>query len=263
MTVKRTKMHKTWESTNYFVSDEDGNVFGLPVEPRYDDDLIILVSGDAKKAIVGYLAQDNTWSPDDDDPRSRIIILNRDYMGPDDAWEYAKAMGLEYDGGRTFTKPDPASYDCPEDVPKPYPDALPIDAYIHSGAVIALSDSAQAANFPDRRWDVSRGVWFPIGDLQAELESLEPAEREKRRREAAEEDIDRWNAIGRGEIFRLIVIPFKWDERGHVSGNTRLWQLAEHAMPEMDWADVCSIIGHETARKELEQELEACKAYLE
>lgn len=42
-----------------------------------------------------------------------------------------------------------------------HPRALPLDVYIHSGEVWALSASMRAAMFPDQRWDVSHlaGVW--------------------------------------------------------------------------------------------------------
>lgn len=72
--------------------------------------------------------------------------------------------------------------------------AFPIEAYIHSGVVLAMS---QEGNFPDRRWDVSQ-VGFAFVS-KADWKTKPKA------RKAAESLLAEWNQYLSGDIWGYII----------------------------------------------------------
>lgn len=213
-------------TSQHFVEDSQGRQYRVPYEPTQAEAVDIILSTDGERALVAYHVQDESYSlQDEDDSFARIIVLNRDYLRRGDEELFAEAIGMVFDGGRNFSEPNPEDYDDPEDMPKANPDAMMLDVYIHSGAHIALSGSSEAAMFPDRRWDVSRGIWIPGEDLKKELEKLDPEARAKRREEAAEACIDEWNALESGDVWGCVIVAYraKHDDEGGFAG----WEVAE------------------------------------
>jgi hypothetical protein len=70
---------------------------------------------------------------------------------------------------------------------------LPLEAYIHSGVVLALAKSAQAARFPDRCWDVSL--------LGAVLVSKKEAKTKSTARAYAHSLVETWNDYLSGNVY--------------------------------------------------------------
>jgi len=79
---------------------------------------------------------------------------------------------------------------------------FPIEAYIHSGVVLAFS---QEGNFPDRRWDVSQ-VGFAFA-------SKKEWRVKAKAREAAASLIEQWNQYSSGDVWGYIIED---DEGNHV-----------------------------------------------
>lgn len=79
---------------------------------------------------------------------------------------------------------------------------FPLEAYIHSGVVLALRDSVKAAMFPDRQWDVSLvGVVFVT---KSEWKRKDKAQA------AAAGLVETWNQYLSGDVWGYTIE----DERG-------------------------------------------------
>jgi hypothetical protein len=219
----------------------------------HDPDVDIEIVGD--RAMVSYLVHDDMFDASDSCIDSDIVILQRDYMQRGDEEKFAKAIGMIYDGNRTFSEPDPEDYDSPEDMPKPDPDALILDVYVHSGARIALSGSVEAAMMPDRRWDVSRGIWIPGPDIRSDLDlATTPEERAERRERIAQAQIEEWNAIESGDVWGCILVLYRKQPDG-------TWKMVDDVMGfttsasikvcYQDHEAVWGFVGSKYAREEL------------
>ena len=68
-----------------------------------------------------------------------------------------------------------------------------VDAYIHSGVVLATSGSAKAGNFPDRRWDVSQ-----VGAVLVKRDAITWT---KDLRELVQSYLDSWNQYLSGDVW--------------------------------------------------------------
>lgn len=71
---------------------------------------------------------------------------------------------------------------------------FPLEAYIHSGVVLALSG---CGNFPDRQWDVSQ--------LGAVFAAKKEWRLSKAARKAAESYVETWNQYLGGEVYGYVV----------------------------------------------------------
>jgi hypothetical protein len=248
------KAVKTHNKHAYFAIAPDGSEFEIPYEPTESDEVDIEISEDGQRAMVSYLVQDEMFDASESSIDSDIIILQHDYIKRGDEEKFAAALGLVYDGDRTFSEPDPEDYN-PEDMPKPDPDAMLIDVYVHSGAYIALSGSVDAARMPDRRWDVSRGVWIPGPEVRKDLDlAATPEERVERREKIALAQIEEWNAINSGDVWGCVLVLYyrqpdgSWgiaeDVLGGISGNPPKHFFVDH---EAVWG----YVGGEYAQGEL------------
>ena len=78
-----------------------------------------------------------------------------------------------------------------------------LEAYIHSGVRLALAGSAQAAGFPDRRWDVSRVGYVlvkkELGDAVARLPWAEGL-------------VETWNQYLSGDVWGYVITDSDGEE---------------------------------------------------
>lgn len=99
--------------------------------------------------VVGYLSHDeDCQNPLETSDCMGKIYTARRSASAEHLEAFRAAKGLDSDWQRTR---------------KPNPLAVSLDVYSHGGEVYAVSGSARAAAFPDRRWDVGAGaaVWVP------------------------------------------------------------------------------------------------------
>ena len=101
---------------------------------------------------------------------------------------------------RDFYVPAPGEKRCSND-PEDYVNAyskthwmFQLEAYIHSGVVLALSNTG---NFPDRQWDVSQVGWVFCAKKEWRLS--------KKAREAALSLVKTWNEYLSGDVWGYVI----------------------------------------------------------
>jgi hypothetical protein len=121
---------------------------------------------------------------------------------------------------------------------------LPLEAYIHSGVVLALAKSAEAARFPDRRWDVSL--------LGAVFVAKTEARTKAKARQLAQSLIESWNDYLAGNVYGYVVK----DSEGEVMdscwgyyGDYEKSGVLEAAREAAECAHKRAIEKHVTSRK--------------
>lgn len=102
-----------------------------------------------------------------------------------------------------------------------------VDAYIHSGVVLAIRGSAKAARFPDRRWDVSfKG--FALIKRQKGTYTYKQAI------EAARSLVDEWNICLSGEVYGYSIKELDESCWGYY-GNPEESNCIDDAKSHIDW----------------------------
>ena len=102
---------------------------------------------------------------------------------------------------RQFYVPPPGMKRCPEyakevvDMYKKTHWVFPLEAYIHSGVVLALGGEG---NFPDRQWDVSQLGFVFVAKSEWRFN--------KKARKAAEALINSWNTYLSGDVWHWEIL---------------------------------------------------------
>jgi hypothetical protein len=133
-----------------------------------------------------------------------INIIHDDTPGSPDEWNDEGVFLVGFHRDFTVVTDDIKS---PEDV-EPYMDdpdyeVFLLEAYIHSGVRLALAGSAQAAGFPDRRWDVSR-VGYVLVKLSEVAEGMA--------RKCAEGLVETWNQYLSGDVWGYVITDSDGEE---------------------------------------------------
>jgi len=155
---------------------------------------------------VRYLIQDDFSEAPDDYPDIILVSKHRDF----------------YVGNDAINKVNIDEYYC-----------FPVEAYIHSGVILAFSEEG---NFPDRRWDVSQCARVYVRKDYAENES--------RARELARDHLNQWNIFLRGEVYDLVSEYFTAEKK------------------PIDYELLGDIYGYENACQELRSEINNIKEYV-
>ncbi len=113
---------------------------------------------------------------------------------------------------------------------------FPLEAYIHSGVVLAL---AYTGNFPDRQWDVSQ--------LGAVFASKKEWRLSKSARKSAEQHVKTWNEFLAGDVYGYEVedengnsLDSCWGFYGHEYAEQQAREAAQHANKNRS-AEACQI----------------------
>ena len=161
----------TVRETVYRLVDDEGNLITtLAYEPV--DEVII------KDNLVGYVAYDEyplspkEWATDEE----FLVAYHKNF------WVPHEEMTEEYLRDLLLGEEEDEEYFV-----------FPIEAYIHSGVVLAFASCGQ---FPDRRWDVSN----PVGAI---FVSKSLGEKEAERR--AEMLLREWNTYLSGDVYIAVV----------------------------------------------------------
>jgi len=156
---------------------------------------------------VRYLIQDDFSEAPDDYPDIILVSKHRDF----------------YVGNDVIKNLNIGEYYC-----------FPVEAYIHSGVVLAFSEEG---NFPDRRWDVSQcAVIYVRRGYDATNRS--------QARELAWEHLTQWNMYLEGDVYSLVTEYFTAEKK------------------PIDYELLGGIYGYENACQELKSEINNIKEYV-
>lgn len=140
---------------------------------------------------IGIYQDDYNESPDEWGNEDLFLVaFHRDFEVERKGFEKEICQTMVDDD--TYSEADGETIERVKEIKKKY-HIFGLEAYIHSGVVLALS---YEGNFPDRRWDVSQ-----LGLVFVEKESWK---KEKEAKKAAENLIETWNQYLSGEIYNFL-----------------------------------------------------------